>query len=1272
MTKIEINCLIKSKIIAVMSSKDYMVVDNAAPGTSPGGASKEGAKEGGKPKGGKGAEKGGKPKGGKGGEKGGKPKGGKPKGGKGAQKALLEAIASLPTDLLTESFGRKLFVVLFKFYESLKTTGESALPTLPFFEADAEKLSDEEKAVRILLDTLLRGLSSRSFNKKMKDEKSNADFWTRKEAKLRDLIVALSKLPTPQPRSIADFVDDLLTKVQDIPVPEVEAERDYSRVMAVIPVSGAYLKTLFPDELADSIFADRVYHITWDYSGASLKDCVSRKVSVLGFGQSADKKFQWLRVSVGGRLRRPQGGEYHITLTAPVGEAGLVGSMVEEHTTAFESPVPLDFLMTFLVNKKKMTDGLTKDHLVVCTDMDSTIISNNTDVLPKNPDGTLSYDGAKSLINDAEFARDHTTLTPLGVMLGKQFPTINVVTTRMMHRDYPAYNAIKVQSAIQKHFDEHFGEGVVTLNISFRTDKCWTSEEKALNKAKRVHKMCDGAPGVTWFFDDDVDVVDAMKKNGVYPVHTTSTEQIALEVHEPVATKPPIVVGLRASIGCGKSTMLADLADRLRERGYSVRILATDEAPSNVKAYSWIGREIALEIARGGVDYILVDTTFSSGDPPKEWKCHVFNVDFGNHPMAALAITLFRAVLRQGHANMDFTRLDELRQFYPQQEEVQEGPDSLPADMLVNSMSLENLIAYLESHPNHHRVSCTLHHNRKRVRVRNQGDLRVGTLMTIVYANPGAKNFRKAWGLEMRSRGWVWTGRDWVAFKHAFPVGPEAATTTSAQSLCEDGSRMPRFSPEQQALIRAIQDASVGNVAEKTVLTFKVDGQFFQLFVVRGEEAAILREVVRQSGCPFAAWILSLVSDEEVFVGICTNGTPILLTNPDNDKDPGRTMYTNWITGCAAMRGFDEDTVPKNLETAFKQFSLPFLEKVLDFALTKLEDANVTGVSVNFEVLVPERRNFWDPKVVMTELAASATMHQAGVYVTAVNTRTNKWRMEPPTEHEALRYGFKVPGSIEVTLSEVKRVLADFELILTAKSRDEYEVMSSDFLRKYGLPPTTPLHPEGFVLYALVSDVWWYLKVKTSLYYLSHQDITRPGVFSKLLEQPLYMRLFFPNIAKAYAIRQILEERLPGLRRTLVSNAQRLFEDARAGVVEGASYEHYRSGESEKLLNNPFFPSDATYEKLHVGGKKKGANFDKFFASSVKALQSPDMTWQVMLRRLKVVVLHYFLKSMHLDMDGFVPVTDETIRDFESMIHLLLTQEVNNNALFELASRLIR
>ena len=1247
MTKIEINCLIKSKIIAVMSSKDYMVVGNAASGTQPGGASKNGAKEG--------AEK-----------------GGKPKGGKGAQKALLEAIASLPTDLLTESFGRKLFVVLLKFYESVKTTEKSVSPTLPFFEADAEKLSDEEKAVRRLLDTLLRGLSSRSFNKKMKDEKSNADFWTRKEAKLRDLIVALSGLPTPQPRSIADFVDDLLTKVQAIPEPEVAAEMDYSRLMSVVPVNGSYLESVLPPEMVDSIVPERVYHITWNYSGASLKDCVSRKVSVLGFGQSADKKYKWLSVSVDGDTIRPQGGVYHVTLAAPEGKAGLVGSMVEEHTTAFESPVPLAFLMTFLVNKKKMTDGLTKDHLVVCTDMDSTIIANNTDVLPKNPDGTLSYDGAKILINDASFARDHTTLTPLGVMLGKQFPTIDVVTTRMMHRDYPADNAIKVQSAIQKHFDEHFGEGVVTLNISFRTDKCGTSEEKALNKAKRVQKLCDGAPGVTWFFDDDVDVVDAMKKNGVYPVHTTSTEQIALEVHEPVATKPPIVVGLRASIGCGKSTMLADLADRLRKQGKSVRILATDEAPSDVKnAYSWIGREIAFLTSLGGVDYILVDTTFASGAPPKEWKCHVFNVDFGNQSMAALAITLFRAVLRKGHANMDFPRLDPLRVFYPQQEEVQEGPDYLPADKLVNSMSLENLIAYLESHPNHHRVSCTLYHNRKRVRVRNQGDLRVGTLMTIVYANPGAKDFLKAWGLEMRSRGWVWSGREWKAIKHAFPVGPEAATTTAAQSLCEDGSRMSRFSPTQRALIGAIQDASVDNVSGKTVLNFKVDGQFYQAFVVRGEVAPILREVVRQSGCAFAARVLSLASDEDLFIGVCTNGTPLLVSNPDDEKNPGRSMWANLTTACAVDAGLTQETVPENLDTAFEQLTLPFLQKVLGFALLKVKEPKVTGLSVNLEVLVPGQQSFWSP-VRMAELAASATQSQAGVYATAVNTREDgKWGMEPHTEHAELlgSLGFKMPASIEVSLSDVKRVLADFEPILTAESAEEYEDKKAAFLDKYDLPPTTPIHPEGFVLFALVGEDWWYLKVKTSLYYLTHQDVARQGVFSKLLEQPLYMGLFFPNIAKAYAIRQILEERLPGLRRTLVSDLQHKFSELVervAGIGEDATYSNFvASG----VLENPFFPSEQAFGRVCPKKSNKPGQFDRFFESTIKALRGPGITWHVLFLRMKGVVLDHCLKQMSFD--GFIPLTDETRSTFEEMVGKLISEEENTHGLFAVAAKLV-
>ena len=223
---------------------------------------------------------------------------------------------------------------------------------------------------------------------------------------------------------------------------------------------------------------------------------------------------------------------------------------------------------------------------------------------------------------------------------------IKVVTNRRI-MDGPTQ--VEMLNAANANFTSQFAAiyaYVEAPSLDFSFQEVSTKGDASLKAKSKIDRI---PSDIACFFEDDLAIVDTMTSVftgliGHYDCHDNT-----------VVTKRPkgkktTVIGFRAPIACGKSSVIGSVASMLQDSGKTVEIMSTDEINASAKmsgkrvnAYSII--EAASYVS--DADYLIVDTGFTSGSDPG-WVDKIFSFTAKND-LDMLAYSLAGILLRKDH-----------------------------------------------------------------------------------------------------------------------------------------------------------------------------------------------------------------------------------------------------------------------------------------------------------------------------------------------------------------------------------------------------------------------------------------------------------------------------------------------------------------------------------------------------------------------------------------------------------------------------------------------
>ena len=355
--------------------------------------------------------------------------------------------------------------------------------------------------------------------------------------------------------------------------------------------------------------------------------------AITAFGRGAKKGlYAGFKVIVDGTDTRPDRVFWHITVTAPKFCDKFVGKLASfddvHHTGISFNAFPV---LECLLDKKTSTPS-------VAFDFDGVLATTEN----------VGKDAGFKWIRDPDVVGNPlvTKYTDLAMAAAHSLDKIQVVTNR---RIMDGSTKAAMASAANANFTSQFTtihSYIKTPPLDFSFQEVNTKGDASLKAKSKIDRITSD---IACFFEDDLAIVNTMTSVftglvGHYDFHDNT-----------VVTKRPkgkktTVIGFRAPIACGKSSVICSVASMLQDSGKTVEIMSTDEINSSAKlsgkrvnAYSIIEATSYVSDA----DYLIVDTGFTSGSDPV-WVDKIFSFT-ANNDLDILAYSLTGILLRKDH-----------------------------------------------------------------------------------------------------------------------------------------------------------------------------------------------------------------------------------------------------------------------------------------------------------------------------------------------------------------------------------------------------------------------------------------------------------------------------------------------------------------------------------------------------------------------------------------------------------------------------------------------
>jgi hypothetical protein len=885
----------------------------------------------------------------------------------------------------------------------------------------------------------------------------------------------------------------------------------------IIPIHGKFIKYFLNQigftnhELVDE---SRIYHITLHYK--FQPDTISgvfHETKLVGIGNYTDesgKSYFWIVVSIDGHTTCPiTGRNYHISVKYPPRCAGKINDFagVMTNNTMFDQESKTLNLISMPVLAKKMDQGITKEHVSIGCDFDHSGGVVDTQKLIADGHSSISVDDDGNINNfdwlrDTEVAEAYTSFTPLGISLMISFGEINFFTSRKMNSELEH----TFENIFQCKVDNLFEPNMIKINFSTQKIKSVDKNLQAADKLKRANQALN--PEHLIFCEDNIITYNEMVRAG-FPVIKVENcgEHTSLIRPENLKKTLPHVVGLIGPIGIGKSTIISEMKKLAEKEGIEYAFYSTDEI--NVSkmfrnAYDYIQNQI--NKMNGGL--VFVDSGFTTGIP--DWLNHPIQLNHNSNTEFLTGLSLFRAMIRRDHSVLTFNEVEGLEHLYSLAPDVKvttisKDPRSeMTADELMNSFEThQDLVAFMGDRSHYCRTDG----------LDQYGNPQNGSTLVAGYLHEGAKNFRDKWGLEMRHRAYTFVNDKWVCHKPGFPIGVEVGEF-SEDYTPETYTRLHHY---HQMVIEMINNQKTfpgPEVNKIPKMSWKVDGQFYQIIVMIGELETIWRNLIQKNGDQFSKSLEEFTRDKGYLLVVATNGTSHL----HNDH-----MWHQLITSICGFNGLEvSDYSGMKPFEVWTNNVLPFMEQFgKAYLALSIEPICEVPLAVNWEGTTDNRKNPWDLKVA-TELAS---LENAAFKATAVivngelhpHYQYSEWLKE---------FNFDEPG-VRDTLSgkSIEDLKEACNKIIEYPTREGRDELVEKMMTDYGFPKDCTFHPEGWVLFVWIDNRWVYCKIKIDWFYPCHRPLK--DSLLKVITLPRVAEDFYPKVGEAYTFVETTNHTLP-------------------------------------------------------------------------------------------------------------------------------------------------
>jgi hypothetical protein len=892
--------------------------------------------------------------------------------------------------------------------------------------------------------------------------------------------------------------------------------------MDIIAIQGKFIKYYLNQRgssIQEQINLDKTYHITINYNfDQHMVSGVFHEVKMVGIGNFTDesgKNYSWIVVSVDGHTKSPiTGRNYHISIKYPPRCAGNINELAGDpsNNIMFEEESATLNLVSFPVLKKKMDQGITKEHVSIGCDFDNSGAVVDVQKLISDGHPSISVDESGNITNyewlkNPEVAESYTVYSKLGISLMISFGEINFFTSRRMNSELES----SLEQIFQVKADQMFEPKMVKINFSTQKIKAFDKKHQAADKLKRAHLVL--SPEHLIFCEDNVITYHEMIQSG-FPVIKVENNGDSTSLLRPECQRKaiPHVIGLIGPISIGKSTIFSEMMRLADEQGIKYSFYSTDEinAQKIVKnAYEYINNQIRK--MNGGL--VFVDTGFTSGIP--DWLNHPIQLNHNSNTEFLTGLSLFRAMLRRDHPVLTFNQIEGLEQFYVSEpvdeieSTVKDARSEMNADQLMNSFeTFQDLVLFLDERSHYCRAEG----------LDQYGNPQHGSTLVAGYLHEGAKNFRDKWGLEMRHRAYTFVKDKWVCHKPGFPIGVEVGEF-SEDYTPETYSRLHHYHQTVIEMINGQKTFPGPEVDKNPKMSWKVDGQFYQIIVMIGEIEAIWRNLIQKNGDKFSKSLEEFTRDKGYLLVVATNGTSHL---------HNEYMWHQLITSICGFNGLKtSDYSGQNPFDVWTNNVLPFMEQFGNAYLAlSIEPTCEVPLAVNWEGTTEGRKNPWDLKVA-TELAS---LEHSGFKATAVIVNGE---LHPHYQYSEWLKEFKFdePGVRDTPSGKsIEDLKMACNKIIEYPSRDGRDLLIKKMMADYGFPENCTFHPEGWVLFVWIDNQWVYCKIKIDWFYPCHRPLK--DSLLKVITLPRVAEDFYPKVGEAYNFVETTNKTIP----TMIQN----------------------------------------------------------------------------------------------------------------------------------------
>jgi hypothetical protein len=324
-----------------------------------------------------------------------------------------------------------------------------------------------------------------------------------------------------------------------------------SNIINTIPISSQIIKNVLIANNIDSslLIPEIIYNITLDEDMQTTCEIFASVVELIGYGEHDNHK--WIACKINNFIK-------YIMLTPSTTE--LINY---ENYKLFDSPLQLE-LLNFPILNVQIDNGINKKHIFyeLMIDFDKTFMEYNDNKLKEMKlTKTMKFLHMPELLLN----RDVSNPTKLGKMIINSGMKFNIVTSRRQIKDDEEINFKNALKTIAPN----------VINFSMQKQKNYKKSWQGLDKFNRASAISKSFI----FFDDDENVITAMKENNNSCIHYENDEIISNIRYDNLfveKSEKNIIVGIQGLIGSGKTLIFNELKKLYEEEENNKNIKIID------------------------------------------------------------------------------------------------------------------------------------------------------------------------------------------------------------------------------------------------------------------------------------------------------------------------------------------------------------------------------------------------------------------------------------------------------------------------------------------------------------------------------------------------------------------------------------------------------------------------------------------------------------------------------------------------------------------------